>query len=116
MDETPKKPVTSRYLPFCLACGSDCCTHIQESHKYMLTPREVEILQALCNPNAGRIQDIAFTLGLSHGTLKVYIRHIYGKLGWYGASLYKLALWAIAHREQLGIPLPLPGQFERTAA
>jgi DNA-binding NarL/FixJ family response regulator len=100
---------------FCLRCGSNCCLHIQRSHDSLLTPREVQILRALCDPNAGCRKEIAFNLGITHGTLKVYLSHIYRKLEWdtkSSVNVGHLVLFAIANREQLGIPLPTPEQFQ----
>lgn len=77
----------------------------------MLSPREVTILRRMADPTAGSLKEIAFSLGLSHGTLKVYQSHIYRKLQWEQGDPRRLALWAIAHRDKLGITLPTPEQF-----
>jgi hypothetical protein len=54
---------------------------------------------------------MAHSLGITCGTFKVYMTRIQVKLGWVGASQRVLALWAIAHREHLGIELPNAAQF-----
>jgi DNA-binding NarL/FixJ family response regulator len=98
-------------IVFCLQCGSNCCLHLQASHRTLLTSREVSILRDLVDPQFGPLKEIAFHLGLAIGTVKVYVSHIYHKLGWNNGTLRQLTLWAIAHREQLGFTLPTAEQF-----
>ena len=100
---------------FCLQCGASACLHLQESHRTLLTPREIAIIRALCNPAAGNHKQIAFDLGLTYGTLKLYLSHVYRKLGWRFGACDRLVLFAMAHREQLGIPLPTAEQFQGEA-
>ncbi len=96
---------------FCVACLSKCCLHIQQNHDTMLTPREMSILCILVRPEHSGGKQIAHALGITEGTLRVYMGNVYRKLGWAGGSARKLVLWSIAHREQLGIELPTREQF-----
>ena len=79
-----------------------------------LTPRELSVLRALVDPQLSAAKNIAFSLGISVGMVKLYVFRIGTKLGWGGGSQRVLALWAIAHREQLGIELPTAAQFPQT--
>ncbi|PIB57862.1 response regulator transcription factor, partial [Pseudomonas sp. 2995-3] len=45
----------------------------------MLTKREIEVLEELCTGNTNR--DISEKLFISVITVKVHLKHIYGKLG-----------------------------------
>lgn len=81
----------------------------------MLTPRELSIIRALCDPQAGCHKQMAFDLGITYGTLKVNLSRIYQKLGWEFGASDRLVLFALAHHEQLGIALPTPDQFFRSA-
>jgi DNA-binding CsgD family transcriptional regulator len=91
---------------FCLACGENCCLHMMGSRQFMLTRVQVKILQALARPDLRTYKEIAYELGITYGTVKVYVSKIYHKLGWPGGSDRELLLWAIAHRQKLGIELP----------
>jgi hypothetical protein len=61
------------------------------------------------------MKEMAFHLGITLGTIKVYMSRIYNKLGWPGGTLRQLTLWCIAHREQLGIALPTAEQFPQVS-
>ena len=99
---------------FCLLCDSSCCLHLQESHATLLNRREVQILQALVDPQYEGHKQIAFAIHLGYGTLKQYLGRIFDKLhdaGIQARSSQALTLWAIANREKLQIELPTPEQF-----
>ena len=98
---------------FCLTCGSNCCLHLQQNRSMMLTPREISIVRALLNPQITVMKEMAFGLGITANTLKLYMCKIYQKLGWPGGSVRMLTLWAIAHYEQLGVSLPTQEQFPK---
>lgn len=96
---------------FCLQCGSNCCEHLQKSRATLLTPRELSILRGLIDPKIILMKDLAYSLHLSHATLKVYISRIYRKIGWTGGTLRLLTLWVLARRESLGVEIPTLDQF-----
>ncbi len=75
------------------------------------TGREVQLLRAAARPDYKQAKHIAFDLGIVPGTLKIYYGKLYRKLNFQGGSQRMLALYAIAHREILDIPLPTPDNF-----
>ncbi len=76
-----------------------------------LTLREVQILSGLCDPAMSEnLKVIANKLGITPGSIKIYTSHLHGKLHIKG-GVRGLVLFALTHREALGIPLPSPEQF-----
>lgn len=75
-------------------------------------PRELSVIRAFCVPDQKGSKEIAADLGLSYSTIKVYISRIYQKLGWFGGTQRMLVLWALAHRDELGINLPTARSVE----
>lgn len=71
-----------------------------------LSPREKQIICALCVPDHKPLKQIAFDMGIYGPTLKVYISKLYLKLDWPSGSHRMLVLYGIAHRDALGIALP----------
>lgn len=49
---------------------------------------------------------MAFAIGVTRGSFNVYQMRIYKKLGWKSGNAVRLALWAMAHREELQIAIP----------
>lgn len=76
-----------------------------------LNSRELQIVRAVCVPDLKGVKEIAFDLGLSIGTVKVYTSRLYRKLGWTAGSMRMLVLWAMANREMLRVELPSAEQF-----
>lgn len=102
---------------FCLECMSGSCHHMRAAKMRRLTLRDIQVLAALLDPSIDGYKQIGRRLGISEGTMKVYASHINEKIGAYrwnaGGSQRLLMLWAIAHREQLGLDLPTPEQFAK---
>lgn len=61
-----------------------------------LTEREREILQHLANGESNKV--IAQSLGISHDTVKLHVRHILSKLGL--RSRVEAAVFAVEHRSE----------------
>jgi hypothetical protein len=82
-----------------------------------LTARDLEILQSLLDPQFANQKDMARSLGITLGTLKVHMWRIHLKLRWPGGPQRMLILWAVAHREQFGLRMPKAAMEprERTA-
>jgi DNA-binding NarL/FixJ family response regulator len=79
-----------------------------------LTPRQKDLIRLLCDPNQDGYKRIAYSMGLSAGTVKVYMGQIFRRLGiapGLGSSR-QLVLWAIANRDELGIELPQRADFD----
>lgn len=80
-----------------------------------LTRRQVELLRALCSPDFKNLKETAFDLGIGYQASKAYCRSIYKLLGWdhheRQGSQRMLVLFALAHRDILGIELPRQDQF-----
>lgn len=77
-----------------------------------LTRREASILRALLDPQLDCVEAISRSLGLSPGSVKVYLGRIYKRMGLYsGGSIRVLTLWAVVHAEELGLALPTADQF-----
>ena len=76
------------------------------------------IIQACCFPDHRNQRQLAKDLHLGFNSIKVYYSRLYRKLGWpiRIGSPRMLALYGIAHREELGIDLPAPEQFTSLAA
>lgn len=55
----------------------------------MLTPRQMEIVRQLATGQS--LKQVAFSLGLTHGTMKVYITKIRRRLGL--DSTFQLGMW-----------------------
>jgi DNA-binding CsgD family transcriptional regulator len=91
---------------FCLLCGSNCCVHVQKSHATFLKPKELQIIQMLGDENIHTLKDVAFRLGLTYSTLRLYMTQIYNKVGLRGGSQRSLLLWAFKNQEKLGIKVP----------
>ncbi len=81
----------------------------------VLTPREVVVMRAICDPKYDGLNRMAYGLFVSEGSLKVYLSNLYQKLGWVKGSTRRLALFALAHREELGINMPTPEQYSKIA-
>lgn len=99
---------------FCLPCSSTVCAHVHAQRNCRLTPRELSVVRSLLDPALPGIKHISEALGITEGTLGIYLRHIYDKLRWVGKlrSMRLLTLWAVAHAEELGITLPSAEMFE----
>lgn len=69
-----------------------------------LTRRETQIVRAICLPDSKNLKEIAYDLNLATGTLKTHLSRLYKKTG--AGSARMLLLWAITHRDELGIDLP----------
>lgn len=84
------------------------------NHVTWLTPKEYQIIRELLNPAHASHKERAYALGISYGSLKVYIGRILRKLDWKPSqrTTHRLLLWAIAHHEELGVDLPISEQFK----
>lgn len=71
-----------------------------------LSPSQKRIIRAVCTQDQRSSKQMAFDLHLTEGTFRFYLSRIYGRLGWHYGSQRMLALWGLAHREELGIELP----------
>ncbi len=92
-------------MPYCLECRRFGCDHFIKAGK--LTKRELDLLQTLIDPNGWSNKQIAFAMGISEGTIKVYMSKVFKKLGWHGTgSARKLIVWTFMNAEKLGIKLP----------
>lgn len=101
--------------PVCLKCFAEDCEHTS-GRPGNLTPRQYTILEASLDPRYWTAEDMASGLGLTKGTMKVYLSRLYDRLGWEGrGSTRQLALWAVAHASQLELTLPTPQDFEPVA-
>lgn len=67
------------------------------------TARDLSILAALPNPLLHAGKQMAFALGLTEGSLKVYLRRIYMKLGWHYGTVRLLTIWAMTHEHALPV-------------
>jgi len=66
------------------------------------TPRELTILRAMLNQQYRTLKDMAYELGITPGTLKVYMSRIYDNLGWPGGGSSRLlVLWVMEHQHEL---------------
>jgi len=78
-----------------------------------LTPRSRELLRLLCDPRVCGQKQIAHAMGVTTGTVKLYVQQIFRRLGLapgQGSTRW-LVLWAVAHRDELKIQLPAKGDF-----
>jgi DNA-binding NarL/FixJ family response regulator len=96
---------------FCIPCSSMACAHINGTPSYF-TKREISMLRSLLDPMTPTNKQIAHTLGIKEGTLKVYFVRLHKKLGWRSGSMRLLTLWVVAHAAELGAPLPTPESFQ----
>jgi DNA-binding NarL/FixJ family response regulator len=98
---------------YCFRCRSAKCEHLRPRPPAppVVTGREISILRALLDPQYRSPKEIAYALGIAHGTLRYYISVLLRKMGAPGGSSRDLMLWAIAHRKTLKIPLPIPEQW-----
>ena len=97
-------------VEFCLTCRSGRCVHLEGTPAHF-TRRELSILRLLTDPNLCTAKNMAYVLGVTEPTLKVYMSRMYDKLRWKERSLRKLSLWVILHAEELGAPWPTAAQF-----
>ena len=79
--------------------------------KSILTPRERDVLNCLVNPKLEKQNNMAYLLGLTPATFKMYVHNLSIKLTGSGQSQRMLMLFAIAHRKQLELTLPTEDQF-----
>ena len=65
------------------------------------TPRDLSILAVMPNPLLHGAKQMAFVLGITEGSLKVYLTRIYDKLGWRYGTVRLLTIWAMTHEHVL---------------
>ncbi len=94
---TAAQPVPTR--PLCLECVSRICHHfdVPAAKPVHLGAQEMRLLRLLALALSNK--EIAAELGLSAGTVKVYMSAIFRKLGL--TSRLEAAMWAIAHKEAI---------------
>ncbi|HVW84794.1 MAG TPA: response regulator transcription factor [Bryobacteraceae bacterium] len=103
----------------------DLKSRLLSSERISLTPRERQIMGLLAQGR--RNKEIAFSLGITEGTVKVYLSHLYAKIG--AGDRFELALIALrniavsapdkpglengASPNEPAIPFPIPGFVTR---
>ncbi len=97
---------------YCLDCGGNSCTHVQRSRRRILTHRQLTVLHQLLDGRGLSNKEIAYNLGITEGSVKVYLKHITDKLRWVHCSSGRLRLWAMIHAESLGLTVPTIKDFE----
>jgi DNA-binding NarL/FixJ family response regulator len=80
-----------------------------------LSPRDLQLARLVTE---GRLnKEISFALGITEGTVKVYMSNLYAKLG--VSNRAELAAWAVRHEGQIGqegvVPLSRPSQMAESA-
>jgi DNA-binding NarL/FixJ family response regulator len=80
-------------LRYCLECFSGECEHVRPRSWEILSPREIECLRLLADGLTNKA--IAGQLKLAAGTIKIYNRRLFQKLGIH--TRLQAALWARDH-------------------
>lgn len=62
-----------------------------------LSPREIQLAALVSRGQQNK--EIAYALGLTPGTVKVYLHHLFPKLGI--SNRAELAVWAVRHENEL---------------
>lgn len=87
---------------FCLQCLTFACEHSRLESRYRppaLSHRELQVVRLLVKSSPLN-KEIAFQLGLSEGTVKIYMMNMTKKLraaGYPVTNRTALAAWALAH-------------------
>jgi DNA-binding CsgD family transcriptional regulator len=90
----PKKRM--EYSPICVECLSRSCEHVV-ARPLCLTSSQQEVIRALSD--GLRNKEIAALLGITEGTVKVYLVHVFRILKL--KSRLEVALWGRDHAELL---------------
>ena len=100
-------PYRTKSGTVCIQCMSASCEHLIVTQATpRLTEQDQKIIRLLMAANAQK--EIAFQLGLSQATVKLYIARIYEKLdlqGW-GTPRTRLVLWGQEHAHLLALAPP----------
>ena len=95
----PQRPVrrAGRRPGLCMYCLSRTCVHVVGPQRAHLTPRQVDIARLLSEGLANK--QIAAELGLTEGSVKVYVSRLFVALRL--DSRLRVALWARDHAAAL---------------
>ncbi len=75
----------------------------------------MSILEALINPDLASGKEMAFHLGITIGTLKVYLNRLHDKLPWCRHCTRLMAVWVMHEAANLGITVPNMQVWKRPA-
>lgn len=83
--------------PLCTECDSRTCHHTAVNFTSRLTKRELDLVLLLAKGLANK--EIAYRLGISEGTTKVYTSRLFWKLGM--TNRWEVGLWAASAAKAL---------------